>query len=177
MLPTANTLANDLLALTPSDNAITAITAFVGILANFINLVQAGPTGTPGILTFGNAAMITALLSMQPVDDNSWLNNFGNAFEAGLNSSVITPGTVTLPVWVGSSVDVATSSSPTATILTIAASRALLISGLTTCQPTDSAPIEFATAFRNAALALEFNCIGLGSPPTFTPIPVTLNAE
>jgi hypothetical protein len=177
-LATAQTLSNNLLALSPSSNLFTAIPIFVGVIANFMNEVQAGPTGTVGIFTFGNAAMIAAMEAMTPVSDNSWIPIFANAWEAGVVSGVITPSTVTNSIWIGSgNKDTETSPSPSSTITTLSAAKAVLIAGLETAQPDITEPITFATAIRNATLAFEFTCIGLGSPPLFTPIPIVIAAE
>lgn len=178
MLPTESDFADSLAALAPTKDQSSGVDAFVTAISDFTNQLQAGPTGLPGILTFGNAAFKTALLTMQPVADNSWISNFANVWEAGINTSIITPGTVTEPVWIGSGgLDVATLPSATATITTIAAAKAVLISGLASVVPTSGKPIPLATALRNATLALTFTCIGLGSPPTLTPIPIPISAE
>lgn len=177
-LPTASTLSDNLLALTPSDTIDGAIPPFVGVIADFTNEVQAGPDGTVGVLTFGNAAMIAAMEAMTRVPDNSWIPIFADAWEAGITTSVITPSTVTDSVWSGSGdKDTETSPSPTTTITTIAAAKAVLIAGLTTAEPDDNEPIAFATAIYNATLALSFTCIGLGPPPALPPISIVFPAQ
>src|ERR1035441_10428782 len=102
MLPSANDLKNHLKALAPTKDASEGIKNFVTVVANFTNQVQAGPMGSAGILTFGNSAMISAMTAMTPVKDSSWIQNFANAWEAGILSAVITPGTVMFPGWIGS---------------------------------------------------------------------------
>lgn len=177
-LPSVSTLSNNLLALTPSDSILSAIPPFVGVIADFMNQVQANPGGSVGIFTLGNAAMIAAIEAMVPVADNSWIPIFADAWEAGVTAGVIAPSTVTDSVWLGSDdKDTETSPSPTTTIVTLAAAKTVLISGLTTAMPDINEPIAFATAISNATLAFSFQCIGLGPPPTFTPIPVTFSAQ
>jgi hypothetical protein len=178
VLPTAESFANSLLALTPTTDPVEGITKFVQAVAAFTNQVQAGPTGTPGILTFGNAAMIAAILAMQPVQDSSWIAPFVNAWQSGILTSIIAPGTVTDAVWLGSgSLDTETLPSAAATITTIPAAAAVLTSELATIIPVAGAPIQFATAIRDATLALTFNCIGLGTPPALVPIPILFPAQ
>jgi hypothetical protein len=177
MLPTASSFKDSLLALSPTKDQAEGVNNFVNAVADFSNQVQAGSTGTPGILTFGNSAMVAILLTQHPVKDSSWIMPFANAWEAGILASVITPGTVTGPAWIGSVVDVDTLPSAADTITTLSAAKAILISGLGNVAPTSDAPLPLATAIRNATLALTFNCIGLGAPPDFTPIPIPIPAE
>ncbi len=178
MLPTEQQFSNSLSALSLPLDKVEAVNDFVTAVANFTNLVQAGPTGNPGILKFGNAAMAALLLQMPPVTDESWIPQFANAWQAGLFTSTITPGTVTNVLWIGSGgLDILTVPSPIVTIPTLAVAKDLLMALLATVTITPDAPLPFATAIRTATLALEFTCIGLGPPPTFTPIPIILPAE
>jgi uncharacterized transporter YbjL len=177
-LPSAQTLSNNILALAPSSITDVAIPLFVDVIANFTNEVQAGPDGTPGILTFGNAAMVTAMEAMVPVADSSWIPIFADAWEAGITTGIITPGTVTDPAWLGSgNKDTETLASPATTIITLSAAKAILISGLMSAMPDNTAPLAFATAIYNATLAFQFECIGLGVAPTFIPIPIVFPAQ
>lgn len=178
MLSTAEDFKNFILSLPPTRDSVEGVNNFVTVIANFTNSVQAGPTGSPGILTFGNSAMISALLTMQPVKDNSWIQRFADAWESGITTSIITPGTVIEPVWLGSAgLDIATVPSASATILTIPTAKAGLITELSTSDLLSNSPLPLATAIRNATLALVFNCIGLGPPPFFVPIPIPLSAQ
>ena len=177
MLPSASSLKDQLKALQPTQNAVQGITDFVTVISSFTNQVQAGPTGTPGILTFGNAAMVSIMMTMQPVKDNSWIPNFANAWAAGLLAGICTPGTVTDPAWIGSVVDIMTLPSATATIPNISAAKAALMSELANVGPTDDAPLPLATAIRNATLQLQFLCIGLGPQPALLPIPLPFSAQ
>jgi hypothetical protein len=178
MLPSITIFKNNILALTPTDNILTAIPPFVGVIADFTNQLQAGPNGTAGIFTFGNAAMITILETQVPVDDSSWIPNFADAWEAGILTGTVAASTVTESVWIGSGTkDTETSASPASTITTISAAKALLISELANVVPDNTAPLALATAINDATQALIFTVIGLGPPPTFTPIPLTFNAQ
>ena len=177
MLPSAEDLKRSLLNLAPTKDAVSGVKAFVKVIADFSNQIQGGPLGTPGILTFGNEAMEAILLTMQPVKDDSWIIPFSNSWEAGILTSIIASGTVTNPIWLGSIVDVATLPSAAATILTLPAAKAVLIAELANVKPDSNAPLPLATAIRDATLALVFNAIGLGAPPTFTPIPVPTPAQ
>jgi hypothetical protein len=178
MLPSSDDLKQSILNLSPSKDAVSGVTAFVKVIADFTNMVQGGPLGTPGILTFGNEAMIAMMLQMQPVKDASWIPKFADAWEEGILTSIITPGTISNPaIWLGSIVDVATLPTAAATILTLPAAKAVLTAELANVKPDSNAPLPLATAIRDATLALVFNAIGLGPPPTFTPIPVPTSAE
>jgi hypothetical protein len=178
MLPSVATLSNNILALTPSASITSAIPLFVAVIADWTNQLQAGSGGTPGIFTFGNAAMIALLETQAPVADSSWIANFASAWEAGITTGVITPSTVTNSAWAGSGdVDSQTSPSPASTIATIPAATAVLMAELANVVPDDTAPMALATAINAATLALSFTCIGLSAPPVFAPIPLTFPAQ
>lgn len=178
MLASADSLKSQILALTPTKEAVSGITAFVGIIADFTNNVQAGSMGTVGIFTFNNAVMIAAMLAMEPVSDASWIPTFVSGWQSAVTASVIAPSTVTNSAWSGSGdKDTETSPSAATTITTIAAAAATLTSGLTGISPTSDSTLQFATAIRNATLAFTFTCIGLGVPPALPPIPITIAAE
>lgn len=127
MLPPAQTLANEILALPASPIPLTGITAFVGVITSYMANVQGGPTGLPGIFTLNSALVIAAMTAMKPVTDNSWISSFADAMEDGIVAAIITPGTVTEPVWVTSVTDVSTLPLGASTITTIAAAKAKLI--------------------------------------------------
>lgn len=173
MLPAVSVLANNILALPTTTSANTGMTNFVGVIAAFMNQVQGGPLGTPGIFTLGNAAMIAALSAMLPVANNSWIMSFANALETGILTGLITPGTVTNPAWLGSgNLDTVTLPTPAATITTIALAKATLIAALASATAGNNPPVPFAQAINDATLAFIFTCIGLGPPPTFLPTPI-----
>src|SRR5271165_2548819 len=102
MLPSVNSLSQNILALPPTDDATAGMTSFVGVIADFMNLVQGGPTGTPGIFMLANSIVIPALAALPPVADSSWISGFANALEAGINAAIITPGTVMNAAWFAS---------------------------------------------------------------------------
>ncbi len=178
MLPSQSTLANNILALPTTTDKVAGITSLVGVLASFMDQVQAGSDGTVGIFTLNNATVISALSSLVPVDDNSWVSAFTTAFLSGVTAGVITPGTVTNSAWTGSgNMDTQTSASPSSTITTLSAFESTLMSGLNSATAEKDPPQPFAGAFRDSTLEFDFTCIGLGPPPTFTPIPITIAAE
>jgi len=178
MLVSAADLKTAFLALSPTTNSTEGVTAFVGVVANFMDQVQAGPTGTPGIFTLNQSVMIPLILAMPPVSDDSWISNFVSAWQTSVSASTITPGTVTESVWVGSGgLDIATLPSAATTITTIAAAAATLESGLNLVGAASDQTLQLATAIRDATLAFVFNCIGLAAPPPLTPIPIPLSAE
>lgn len=178
MLESQDALAAQLLALPPVKDQLQGVTNFVNVIANFTNQVQAGSSGSVGILTFSNAAMIAILMTQQPVGDNSWIPKFADAWYAGVASGTITPGTVTDATWDVSIVDIDTSPSPAATITTLSAAKSLLMSELAQVVPTQTAPILMAKAIRDATLAFTFLCIGLKKPPpTGTDFPISFPAQ
>ena len=178
MLPSQSTLANDILALPTTTDKVSGITNLVDLLGNFMDQVEGNPGGTVGIFTLNNATVIAALSSLVPVDDNSWVSAFTTAFLSGVTTGTITPGTVTNSAWIGSgNMDTETSPSPSSTITTLSAFESTLMSGLSSATAENNPPQPFAGAFRDSTLEFQFECIGLGPPPTFTPIPITIAAE
>jgi hypothetical protein len=154
-------------------DAVAGVTAFVNVIATFTNQVQAGSAGTSGIFTFGNAAMISILLTQQPVSDNSWAPKFANAWQAGILAGTIAPRTVTNAKWLVSDVDTLTVASPAVTITNVSAAKAALEASLLSITATPDSPLPLATAIRNATLSFTFNCIGIGGT-ILTPVTIPL---
>ncbi len=178
MLDPATSLKSDLLALSPTMIPIVGITNFVGVIANYMNTVQGGSMGTPGIFTLNNPAMIAGLSALVPVNDNSWIVPFTLAFQAACLAAVITPATVTNPVWIGSgSLDVATLPIGAATITTIPVAVVDLTAKLMSAQPDSTAPLTMSEGVHDATLDFIFTCIGLAAPPALTPIPIPTQAQ
>lgn len=170
MLPSVSTLNNNILALQPVGVEITGITNLVNVIAAFMNQMQAGPTGTPGIFTYNNAAAIALLSSLPNVGDNSWVINFANGIHAGSTGAILVPGTVTAPAWTASVVDVLP---PVNT--TIAAALPVLISGLNNCSYSNNPAMPMAQAISDYAKAFTFLCTGLVLAPPGPPIPLPLS--
>lgn len=178
MLPSVNSLSSNILGLSPTTIPLTGVTSFVGVIADFMNQVQGGSTGMPGIFTLNNAILIPLLVAMPPVADNSWIQVFATAMETAITASIITPGTVMNPIWLGSgSLDVMTLPTAAATITTISVAKATLISQLQNATAGNNPAVPFATAISQATLQFIFTCIGLGTPPGLTPIPLPISAE
>jgi hypothetical protein len=178
MLPSVNILSNNLLALSPTLIPLTGATAFVGVIADYMNQVEAHPGGSVGIFALANEIVIPLIVAMPPVSDNSWIPVFANALQAGILAAIITPGTVTNPLWLGSGTkDVATLPTGAATITTIPAATAALISALASATAGNNPAIPFAQAINDCTLQFIFTCIGLGAPPALPPIPIPLGAE
>jgi len=174
MLPPAQILANEILALPAAPVPLVGITNFVGLLTTYMANVQGGPTGLPGIFLLNSALVIAAMSAMQPVADNSWINSFADAMEAGILAAIITPGTVSEPaIWLLSVVDVATLPLGAATITTIPAAKAKLISDLTSITASNNPPLPFAQAIYDMTLEFVFNCIGLTLLSVPVPFPVS----
>lgn len=178
MLAPASVLSANIKQLSPSAIQAIGVTNFVNVICDYMDTVQGGSNGTPGILTMNRPIMITMLEAQLPVPDSSWIAGFVAAWQQGVLLGTITPGTVTNPAWLGSGgLDVNTLPSPAATIITLTAAAAVLQSGLAAALPDSSAPLPFAEAINAATLAFTFLCIGLAVPPTFIPTPIPIGAE
>ena len=152
---------------------------FVSTLVGLQDKVQAGATGSPGILTTNAAPMIAAMSAMQPTAGTEWVDTVADAWQATLTASTIAPGTAVNAAWTLSVVDTLTLPAAATTITTLAAAVATLKSGLNAAASAGPAagPEKIAKAFRDAVLEFKFNCIGLaaGVPPI--PTPVLLSAQ
>lgn len=178
MLISAEQFAEKIKSLPPTQNKMEGIDNFVNAIAEFMNQMQAGDSGLPGIFTLNNAAMVSILAQQQPVADDSWINNFVSAFSAGCSLATIAPGTAIDPSWVGSGgFDVATVPSAPTTIVTLSTAIAAMPQLLKNVNSESNPPLPLAKAIRDTALSFTFNCIGLGPPPTLTPIPIPLSAK
>lgn len=177
-LSSASTLKDQILSLKPSTDKMAATVAFVDVLGDFLDQIQAGSLGTPGILTFNRPVMVSGLMALTPVNNDSWMAGFANAWQAGMLASVIAPATVTNAAWIGSgNKDTLTLPSAAATILTIPLATTTLLSSLSSVSSNNNPPLPLAEAVRNASLALVFTVIGLGAPPALPPIPIPIPAQ
>jgi hypothetical protein len=173
-LDSASVLNTAILNMSPSASKPAATQAFVDVVGDFMDKIQGGPTGSVGIMAFGRPAMYAILVTQSPTTGNDWIANFASAWEAGCTAAVITPGTVSDPGWGGSGgFDTLTPGSGAAAILNIAAAKAILEAELASVTPDSSAALPFANAIRNAALTIQFNCIGVSPGMSPAPIPKT----
>lgn len=168
-LPGVSSLNSQLLALPPVDTSIAGATQFVNCIAAYINQVQGGPTGTPGIFTYTNAPAIAAIMALQPVADNSWITNFANAIHLGTTAAILAPGTITAPAWTASIVDIGP-----VTNITASAALSTLISGLNSVTSSNNPAMPMAQAIHDYAMAFTFETIGLVLAPPGPPIPLPL---
>lgn len=173
MLPSVDSLNQQLLALPPTLSSLEGATQFVNTIAAFMDQVQAGPTGTAGIFTFDKAPAIAAIQVLPPVKDNSWIVNFANAIHTGTTAATLVPGTVTSPIWTVSSVDV----SPPV-IITLGAALSTLIADLAPVLSLNNPALPMAQAINNYTLAFTFLCTGIaGTPISPVPTPIPFPAE
>jgi hypothetical protein len=173
MLPSVGSLSADLLTLPEELNSAAAATNFINKIAAFMDQVQAGPTGSPGIFTYNKPPAIAGIQALTPVIDNSWITNFANAIHSGSTSATLTPGTVTSPVWTASLVDTFPP-----TITTLSAALSTLISDLASVTSGNNPPMPLAQAISNYTLAFTFECTGLAtSVPSPIPVPLPFSAE
>jgi len=178
MLDPVSVLTSNIKNLVPSPIESIGVLNFVNVVCDYMEKVQAGPTASPGILIMNRAAMASMLQTQVPVPDSSWISNFVAAWTQGVSLGTITAGTAINPVWVGSAgLDIATLTSPTATITTLSTASTVLQSGLASVLPPNlTAPMPLAEAINAATLAFTFLCIGLSAPPVLVPTPIPLGA-
>jgi hypothetical protein len=169
MLPSVSDLNNKILALRPTTSEIEGVTQFVKVIADFMNQMQAGSVGMPGIFTYNNAVAIALLQVLPEVADNSWIIPFANAIHAGSSAASLSPGTVTNPAWTASLVDVLP---PVNTGL--AAALPVLISGLQKVTSLNNPAMPMAQAISDYAKAFIFLVTGLVLAPPGPPIPLPL---
>lgn len=174
MLASVDSLNQQLLALPPVDTPTAGATQFVNCIADYMDRLQAGPTGSPGIFTFLRPAAIAAIMALPPVKDNSWITNFANAIHLGATGATLTSGTVVNPTWTASGVDVL----PVVNT-GLSAALATLISGLQPITSENNPAMPMAQAINGYAKSFTFLCTGLvaasSGPPT--PLPLTFSAE
>jgi hypothetical protein len=173
-LPGPAVLAANILALPPASDPLTGGMNFAKTIADYMSLISAGPTGSPGILTY-NSAVFGPLIAAMPPDSTgaTWGALMAANWQTGLLASIITPGTVVDPTWTSSGVDILTIPSAAATCITAPAATALLATKLADAKD-DATAMKVATAYHEAIMQLQFLCIGLllaGVVPTPTPIP------
>lgn len=171
-LPGVASLKADIEALAPSDDKAAAMDALAAVVGAYMNQVQAGPLGAPGILTFDEATFSSQLQALAPVGDDSWIAGFAAAWEAAVLASTIAISTVTDSTsWPVSITDTLTVTDPSTTITTIATAKSTLESGLAASTADNNPPEPMAQAIHDATLAFSFNTIGLGGTP-ISPVPV-----
>lgn len=188
MLNPASHWESTLLTLPPVATIAEGTQNFANWAGDEEDLVQAGATGTPGILAFARSAFAAELLALSPTGGTGWATTIANKWKTAMEASVITPSTVTSPTWTMSgNKDTLTSPSAAATITTIAAAASALeaellsvaniFQGSPDTATAQSGPGLVAQAFRNAMLACQFLCTGLapGEPPV--PVSLTFSAQ
>lgn len=174
MLPSAADLRDQLKTLPPTLSSHDAAVNFINIVGDFMDQVQGGPTGVPGIFIYNRPPAIALIEALPPVIDNSWITNFANAIHSGTTSATLVPGTVTSPAWTASGTD--TVSPPT--ITNLAGALSLLVSELPSVTWSNDPPMPLAQAIYDYTSFFIFLCTGLvliGGVPT--PLPLTFPAQ
>lgn len=178
MLDSASDLSDKILALAPSDSATDAMKALTDVIGDFMDKVQPGSLGSPGIFTLNRAPMAALLAALPPAKDDSWIDGFAAAWLVGVLTATITPGKAMSPAWIGSGTqDILTLPIGAASIPTASAAMSILKAGLADAKGDDNAAMPMAKAIRDATLGFTFLCIGLGPPPVFPPIPLPQPAK
>jgi len=170
-------LAAQILALPPAMDPLTGGMNFAGVIADYMSLIQGGPTGSPGIITF-NKAVFGPLVAAMPPDPTgaAWGVLMAANWQTALLASIVTPGTVADPTWTVSAVDILTLPTAAATVITAPVAMATLAGKLASVKAGADAPKPMAEAFHEAILKMQFLCIGMtlvGIVPTPTPLPKT----
>lgn len=170
-------LASALLSMPKTTSKLDGVTNIVNEIGDYMDKLQAGGSGSPGIFALDRPSMIGILMSQNPVTNDSWVKIFSKAWEAGVSGATITPGTVTDSAWAGSGgVDAVTPGTGSAAITNIPAAKSVLEAKLKQVKPTIPAPLPMAEAVHEATKTLSFLCIGL-APVSFTPIPLPFTAQ
>jgi hypothetical protein len=169
MLPSADSLNQQFLNLPEETDRHQAATNVVNVIADFMNQVQAGPTGSPGIFTYTRPPAISMIEALPEVDDDSWIPNFANAIHAGATAAILTPGTVVYPAWTASSVDVL----PVVNV-GLGAALSVLMEGLQPVTSSNNPCLPLAQAIYNYTLAFKFLCTGLVLAPPGAPFPLPI---
>lgn len=150
---------------------------FATAIAGLTDKVQAGDDGQAGILTFNKAIFAVQLQALAPTGTDSWTTIVATSWLAAMTASVITPGTVSKPVWAASEgKDTETLATAAGTISNLSAASAFLETALKATKPALTSQ-AVAKAFRDATLMLQFTVIGKapGTPPS--PVPLTETAK
>jgi hypothetical protein len=178
MLPGDFALYSKLKSLPPAQDAITGGTNFANAIGDYLGQVQAGPTGSPGILTF-NASIFGSLTAAMPPDPTgkAWPSLMASNFQTAMLASIINPGTVVNPSWIISQVDILTAPSAAATIITLPLAVVELTTQLSNVKADATAPLPIAKAFDAAIQQFQFLCIGLTFAGSPTPLPLTFGAR
>lgn len=169
MLPSVSSLNSQLLALPPTLSSNAGATQFVNCIASYMNQVQGGPTGTPGIFTYLRPPVIAAIQALPPLIDNSWITNFANAIHLGTTGATLVPGTITSPAWTASITDIGPVS-----IITLSSALSTLISALSPVTWDNNPALPLAQAINSYTLAFTFQTTGLALAPPGPPIPIVL---
>jgi hypothetical protein len=169
MLPSADSLNQQLLNLPEETDRMQAATNFINVVGDFIDMVQAGPTGSPGIMTYTRPPAIQMIAALPEAKDQSWITNFAQAIHSGSTAAILVPGTVNFPAWTASSVDVLPPVN-----LGLGAALGVLMSGLQPVTSDNNPAMPLATAIYNYALAFKFLCTGLMLVPPGAPVPLPL---
>lgn len=163
-LPGYNSLAVALYNMPRTMVQMDGVTNFVNIIGDYMDKVQAGPTGAASILKINRGVMIGILMTQRPVIDKTWVTTFANAWAAAVTQATISPNTVIDPSWdYSNSKDSLTKTSGAATISNISACRSILITRLNNVQPVMGHPYEIAIAIHDATKAMLFTCIGVAN--------------
>ena len=134
MLPPPPSVLNAaILALSPSANKDQAITAFCAVIANYMDGSPVGGDPFTGILTVNQSAMYDVFVTQTPVNNNSWIDNFAEAWYQGVFQG-------TYP--------------PAASIPTLPTAKALLESELASATFNNNPAMPFAQAVYDATVAL-----------------------
>lgn len=178
-LPGQSSLKQDIKDLKPANSAMQGCMAFASVIGKYMSNIQAGSTGTPGIITF-NTALFGSLLAAIPPDGVGPPSALAtaNAWLTAVMASPITPGTVIDSSWTASVVDILTLPIGAASIPTASLGMAKLAKGLIDAQDNKDAPAKIAKAYHEAIGELQFMCMGLMLVgPVPTPLPSLFKAQ
>lgn len=188
MLDPVSTWIDEFNKIPPASTSIMGIINLADTVEKLTNKVEPNApmadSVLPGIFKFNKATFIAQLLSLTPTPAPDWIPKVAAAWSAACMSGVVTPGKVTISsMWLVSTSDVSTVPAAAATIPTIAAGQALIISTMSAVPALMSidpktAQETFARSFHAAVSAFTFVLIGIaGTPITPVPLPITVPAK
>jgi hypothetical protein len=169
VLPSVSSLDNQILSLPPTEFSVDGATNFVNVIAAYMDQVQGGADGTPGIFTYFKPPVIAAIQILPPVSDDSWINNFANAIHLGTTGATFVPGTITNVAWTASLTDIGPVS-----ITSLNTALSTLKSGLSLATSKNNPAQPMAQAIHDYAMAFIFQTTGLVLALPGPPVPLTL---
>lgn len=188
MLDPVDVWVDEFKKLPPASTPIQGIINLADVIEKLTNKVDPNvpmaDAVLPGIFKWNKPVFVTQMLLLIPTQTPDWIPKVAAAWAAACMGGIVTSSKVTASsLWQVSSSDVLTVPAAAATIPTIAAGQALIISmmsavpALMTVNAT-AAQEMFAKSFRAAVASFTFVLIGIsGTPVSPVTLPITVPAQ